>query len=118
MDVQKPRKRTMIGGKAEAIKDCAKCHQPEAELFKNVFIVIRKAGGKPIVLKANRDVLNSVYTILPVSKFYALGSSSVELLDILFVVALLGGIAVPIGHISLRIITSPLRALRKNGEGR
>jgi nitrate/TMAO reductase-like tetraheme cytochrome c subunit len=117
MDVQKPQEAHLIGSKGEAIKDCAKCHQTDADLFKNVFIVIKKAGGKPQILKAKADVLNSVYTILPASKFYALGSTSMKLFDILFIVALLGGIAVPIGHISLRIITSPLRALRRMGKG-
>jgi hypothetical protein len=117
MDVSNAVEAHKIGAKADAVKDCVKCHHPEAELFKDVFIVLEKNGGKPIVIKADREVLNSVYTILPVSKFYALGSSSVEILDILFIVALLGGLAVPIGHISLRVITSPIRSLRKMGKG-
>jgi len=117
MDVQKATEAHMIGSKAEGVKDCDKCHKPDAELFQNVFVVIKKADGKPTVLKADKGVLNSIYTILPMSKFYALGSSSVKLLDILFIVALLGGIAVPIGHLLLRLITSPLRALRRMGKG-
>jgi hypothetical protein len=117
MDVQKPAEAHLLGGKGEATKDCAKCHQPDAGFFKNIFIVIKKAEGKPQILKAKADVLNSVYTILPVSKFYALGSTSIQLFDIIFVLALIGGIAVPIGHISLRIITSPIRALRRMGKG-
>ena len=73
--------------------------------------------GNFLLLKAKSEVLNSVYTILPMRKFYALGSTSVKLLDILFIIALIGGIAVPIGHMSLRIITSPLKALRGMGKG-
>ena len=42
---------------------------------------------------------------------------SITLFDILFVVTLIGGLAVPIGHITLRIITSPLRSLRRMGKG-
>ena len=117
MDVQKATEAHMIGGKAEGVKDCDKCHKPNAELLQNVFVVVKKADGKPMVLPAKKEVLNSVYTILPMSKFYALGSSSMKLLDILFIVALLGGIAVPIGHIAFRVITSPLRALRRMGKG-
>ena len=117
MDVSNAAEAHNIGAKTDAVKDCVKCHHPEAELFKDVFLVLEKDDGKPIVMKADREVLNSVYTVLPVSKFYALGSSSVEILDILFIVALLGGLAVPIGHISLRVITSPIRALRKMGKG-
>ena len=117
MDVQKAAEAHLLGGKRAATKDCAKCHQPDAEFFKNIFIVIKKAEGKPRLLNAKKDVLNSIYTILPASKFYALGSTNIRLFDILFVIALIGGIAVPIGHMSLRIITSPLRALRRMGKG-
>ncbi len=117
MDVSTAKEAHQIGAKTEAVKDCEKCHLPGAELFKNVFVTIKKTDGKPMLLPAKEEVLTSVYSILPVSKFYALGSTSIRLLDILFIIALIGGIAVPIGHISLRIITSPLRALRRMGKG-
>ena len=117
MDVRNATEAHMIGGKAEAVKDCEMCHRPGAEFFQDVFIVIKKADGKAATFKADKEVLTSVYSILPVSKFYAIGSMSITLLDILFVVALIGGLAVPIGHITLRIITSPLRSLRRMGKG-
>ena len=117
MDVRNATEAHMIGGKADAVKDCEKCHRPGAELFQDVFIVVKKADGKAATYKADKEVLTSVYSILPVSKFYALGSMSITLFDILFVVALIGGLAVPIGHITLRIITSPLRSLRRMGKG-
>jgi len=117
MDVRKATEAHQIGAKTEAIKDCEKCHRPDAEFFKDVFIVMKKADGKPTILNAKKEVLNSVFSILPVSKFYALGSTNIKLFDILFIVALIGGIAVPIGHITLRIITSPLRSLRRMGKG-
>ncbi|MFZ3122610.1 MAG: hypothetical protein WA104_04495 [Thermodesulfovibrionales bacterium] len=117
MDVRTAVEAHMIGSKAEATKDCEKCHRPDAKLFKDVFIIVKKAEGKSTILNAKREVLNSVFSILPVSKFYALGSTNVKLFDVLFIVALIGGIAVPIGHISFRIITSPLRSLRRMGKG-
>jgi hypothetical protein len=117
MDVQNATEAHLIGGKAEATRDCANCHHPDAGFFKDIFIVLKRAEGKPEILKANKDVLNSIYTIIPVSKFYALGSTNIALFNILFIIALIGGIAVPIGHLSLRIITSPLRSLRKMGKG-
>jgi hypothetical protein len=117
MDVRSAKEAHMIGGKADAVRNCEKCHHPEAELFKDEFIAISKADGTVRFLKAHKDVLNSIYTIVPARKFYALGSTSVGLFDILFVVALIGGIAVPIGHITFRIITSPLRSLRRMGKG-
>jgi hypothetical protein len=117
MDVRTAAEAHMIDGKADAVKDCNKCHSPGAEFFKDNFVVIKGGGNNLLLMKAKSEVLNSIYTILPVRKFYALGSTSVKLLDILFIIALIGGIAVPIGHMSLRIITSPLRALRRMGKG-
>ncbi|MBM4145992.1 MAG: hypothetical protein FJ240_06930 [Nitrospira sp.] len=117
MDVLTAKEAHMIGGKADAVRNCEKCHHPEAELFKDEFIAMGKEDGTVRLLKAHKDVLNSIYTIVPARKFYALGGTSVEIFDILFVVALIGGIAVPIGHITFRIITSPLRSLRRMGKG-
>ena len=117
MDVTKATEAHLIGGKTEATRDCEKCHHPEAEFFTNIFLVMKKADGETRLLQAKQDVLKSIYTIIPARKFYVLGSTSIKLFDILFVVALIGGIAVPIGHITFRIITSPLRSLRRMGKG-
>jgi len=117
MDVQKGTEAHQIAVKTKAIKECEQCHRADSSYFKNVSIVLFKADGMPTVFNAKQEVIGSVYSILPVSKFYALGSSNVRLLDYLFIIALIGGVAVPIGHITLRIITSPLRHLRKMGKG-
>jgi predicted CXXCH cytochrome family protein len=117
MDVGNSVESHMIAPKAETVKDCNKCHLPNAEFFQNVFIAVKKADGKPTLIAAEKDTVKSVFSIVPVSKFYAIGGSSIGLWDILFVVALIGGIAVPIGHMSLRILFSPIRSLRKMGKG-
>jgi hypothetical protein len=117
MDVTSATEAHLIGPKAEATIDCEKCHHPDAAFFKDIFLVMKNTEGKTKLLKAKSDVLNSVYTIIPARKFYVLGSTSIQLFDILFVVALIGGLAVPIGHITFRIITSPLRSLRRMGKG-
>jgi TusA-related sulfurtransferase len=117
MDVTKATEAHLIGGKAEATRDCEKCHHPNAEFFKDIFLLMKKADGNTRLLQAKQDVLNSIYTIIPARKFYALGSTSITLFDIVFVVALIGGIAVPIAHITFRVITSPLRSLRRMGKG-
>jgi predicted CXXCH cytochrome family protein len=121
MDVSTATEAHDIVDKTKAVRDCGTCHNPDSPFFKEVFLVIRKADGRPIVFNAGQDVLgknwDSVYTIIPTRKFYVLGSTNLKLWDILFIVALIGGIAVPIGHLSLRIITSPLRSLRKMKKG-
>lgn len=117
MDVSNAAEAHQLGAKAEAVRECEACHHPKSEYFKNVFIVMSKTGGGTTVLPAKKDLVNSVFSIIPVRKFYAIGGTNISLFDILFYAALIGGIAVPIGHISLRIITSPLRSLRRMGKG-
>jgi len=117
MDVSSASEAHKIGTKAEATRECVKCHHPESPYFENVFIVISKDSGETTLLPARKGILSSVYSILPVRKFYAIGGTNISLFDILFYVALIGGIAVPIGHISLRVITSPIRSLRRMGKG-
>ncbi len=117
MDVTNSKDAHLIGAKSEAAKDCERCHHPEAAFFQDIFLVMKNTEGKTTLLRAKGDVLNSIYSIIPARTFYVLGSTSITLFDILFVVALIGGIAVPIGHITLRIITSPLRSLRRMGKG-
>ena len=117
MDVSNSVEAHQIGAKSEAVSDCEKCHHPNAEFFQNVYVAMSKTGGGSTLMDAKRDSLNSIYSIIPVRTFYALGSMGIQLFDILFVVALLGGIAVPIGHITLRIITYPLRSMRRMGKG-
>ncbi|OGW39119.1 MAG: hypothetical protein A2Y97_09130 [Nitrospirae bacterium RBG_13_39_12] len=117
MDVSNAAEAHQIGSKAEATRDCEKCHHPDSAYFENVFIVMSKTGGETTVLPAKKGVLQSVYSIIPVRKFYAIGGTNINLFDILFYVALVGGIAVPIGHLSLRIIASPFKSLKKMGKG-
>ena len=117
MDVSSASEAHQLGTKAEATRECAMCHHPESPYFENVFIVISKDSGETTLLPAQKGILNSVYSILPVRKFYAIGGTNIRLFDILFYVALLGGIAVPIGHITFRIVTSPIRSLRRMGKG-
>jgi len=117
MDVSNSVEAHQIGAKSEAVRDCDKCHHPDAEFFQNIYIAMGKTGGGSTLMDAKKDTLNSIYSIIPVRTFYALGSMSIQLFDILFVVALLGGIAVPVAHITFRIITYPLRSMRRMGKG-
>ena len=48
-------------------------------------------------------------------EFYAIGGTRSQLLDILFVLVLLGGAAVPIGHMTVRLLARKL--LKKSAGG-
>jgi predicted CXXCH cytochrome family protein len=117
MDVSSSVEAHQLGTKKEATRECDKCHHPKSPYFENVFIVISKTNGETTVLPAQKAILSSVYSIVPARKFYAIGGTNISLFDILFYVALIGGIAVPIGHLTLRIVFSPIKSLRRMGKG-
>ncbi|HAA83975.1 MULTISPECIES: multiheme c-type cytochrome [Thermodesulfobacterium] len=103
-----------ILSKKEAIKDCTVCHSSEAK-FAGV-LEISKEGDKTLKTLVDRKILNSVYAIPNVRDFYVLGLSRISVLDILFVLAVVCGIGFGLGHLSLRIITTPIRRKRREGK--
>jgi len=118
MDVGNSAEAHRVTPKAEATRDCETCHHPDSAYFQDVAIVMSKdATEVTAALPVESGVLQSVYSILPVRKFYAIGGTNIGLFDIVFYVAVLGGLAVPIGHVTLRVLTSPVRARRRARKG-
>jgi len=99
--------------KQGAIKDCAFCHNPETQFVGK--LEINKEGEKPEKIGLERNAVNSVYAIPNIKDFYVLGLTKINILDILFVIALIAGAGVAGGHIFLRIITTPIRRKRRGG---
>ena len=91
-----------LSDKAGAVRDCSSCHQEGADAFQNVTVSIVGRDGRPVRYDADKDVLNSVMSVNSVSGFYAIGGTRIKLLDVLLVFAFLGGISVPIGHLTLK----------------
>jgi predicted CXXCH cytochrome family protein len=87
---------------AQAIRDCAKCHQQGAEPFQSVTVSIVGPDGRPVRYGAQPEVLNSIISVDSLSGFYAIGGTRIKLLDWLLALAVLGGIGVPIGHMTVR----------------
>ena len=90
-----------LAPKSQAIRDCNTCHRQGAAPFQSVTVSIVGADGKPVRYDAQQEVLNSVISVDTVSGFYAIGGTRIKLLDVLFVLALLAGIGVPVGHLTL-----------------
>ena len=86
----------------QAIRDCAKCHQQGADPFQSVTVSIVGPDGRPVRYGANPEVLNSVISVDSVGGFYAIGGTRIKLLDWLLALAVLGGIAGPLGHLTIR----------------
>ena len=97
-----------LAAKSEAVRDCDTCHRDSADPFQTVTISIVRPDGRPAHYEADKEVLSSPVSVGSVSGFYAVGGTRIKLLDILFLLAVLGGVAVPVGHITMR------RLLRKD----
>ena len=90
-----------IAPSTEAVRSCESCHQGGAEGFENVTVSISRPDGRKERFEADQKVLNSVVSVDSVGDFYAPGGTRIRLLDGLLLLALVGGLAVPIGHIAL-----------------
>jgi hypothetical protein len=91
-----------LSDKAGAVRDCSSCHQEGADAFQSVTVSIVGSDGRPVRYDADKDVLNSVMSVDSVSGFYAIGGTRIKLLDVLLALAFLGGLAVPVGHLTLK----------------
>ncbi|HEX8949108.1 MAG TPA: multiheme c-type cytochrome [Dissulfurispiraceae bacterium] len=115
MDVSTGKEAHQLTFKQKAIKECEKCHSADSDFFKNVTVAIIKADGKAVRLNAKQEVLGSLFSVLPVSQFYALGSTRLKLLDFAGLLMVMGGAAVPLVHLTIRKLTAPIRRRRKEG---
>jgi len=97
---------------SEAIRTCESCHQADAEAFQNVTVSINRPDGRKESYKADSKVLSSPISVDSLGGFYAPGGTRIRWLDALLVLAIIGGLAVPLGHFALGRF---LR--RKNGQG-
>jgi len=109
----------MLTAKGKAIKDCKACHREGAAPFQKVSISIVGPDGRPLRHGAQQDVLQAPTSVDSVRGFYAIGGTRIKLLDILLVLALVSGVAVPIGHLSLKWLASKYlqKSADKQAEG-
>jgi hypothetical protein len=102
-----------IAPRSAAVRSCESCHQGGADAFQQVTVSVGLPDGRKQRIEANEKVLNSVVSVDSVQDFYAPGGTRIRLLDGLIVLAVAGGLAVPIGHMTLGRI---LRNRRKQGK--
>lgn len=91
----------MLATKDKAISDCRTCHRQNSEAFQSVTISLVGPDGRRVGYGASSDILNSVISVDAVRGFYAIGGTRIELLDILLILAVVGGAGIAIGHIVL-----------------
>ena len=87
-----------LGDKGKALKTCNTCHQEGSDAFQNVTISIAGPDGRRIRQEASPGVLTSVISTNTVGGFYAIGATRIGLLDVLVVLALMGGLGFAVAH--------------------
>jgi hypothetical protein len=90
-----------LADKSQALSDCRTCHRAGSEAFQSVTISLIGPEGRRVGYSANADVLSSAISLDSVSGFYAIGGTRIKLLDILLILAILGGLSVPVGHLTI-----------------
>ncbi len=107
----------LLADKAHAIRACDSCHRYGAEPFQNVTVSITRSDGRPLRYPAQREILGSTLAIESLPEFYAIGGTRSVFLDSLFILALVAGIGIPIGHLTVKWLFRKQRA-RRDRQGR
>lgn len=104
-----------LADKSHAVRGCDSCHQKGAEVFQNVTVSITSEDGRRLHYAADKEILDSLGSVESVNDFYAIGGTRIPLLDVLVVLSLFAGIAVPVGHFGLgRILRKKATKENKN----
>jgi hypothetical protein len=104
-----------LSAKSMAIKACDSCHRQGAAPFQSVTVSIVGPDGRPLRYGAQNEVLNSATSVESVGGFYAIGGTRIKLLDVLLVLALLSGVGVPLGHLTLKWLFRKYRIAHDSG---
>ena len=113
MDVSNGSEAHQLSFKKNAVKECENCHSQESDFFKNVTVAVVKADGRMTRHKAKSEVLGSMFSLLSLKQFYVLGSTRLKGLDWLGILMVFGGMSLPLAHITLRVLTSPIREAKR-----
>jgi hypothetical protein len=99
-----------LSDRSAAIRACDSCHREGAEPFRNVTVSVTGPDGRPVRYGAKPEVLGAAFAAAALPEFYAIGGTRSRLLDVLFVLALLGGAGFPLGHLAVRRLLKKYRA--------
>ncbi len=90
-----------LADKSQAISDCRTCHSSGSQAFQSVTISVVEPQGQRVGYGASADVLSSPISLQSVGGFYAIGGTRIKILDILVILAVLGGVGFIVGHLAL-----------------
>lgn len=102
VELREPVQAHRLTPREQALRACDNCHRYGSEPFRNVAVSVVGADGRPLRHAAHPDILGSALAVESLPEFYAIGGTRSRFLDALFLLALAGGIGVPLGHMTLK----------------
>lgn len=103
LEVQTGVQAHQLGAKALALADCDTCHRRGAASFQAVTVSMAGPDGRPLRREASQGILTSIESVGSVGGFYTIGSTRIVLLDVLLLMALAAGIALPGAHLAAKL---------------
>lgn len=103
LEVQTGEQAHQLAAKALALKDCDTCHRRGATSFQAVTVSMAGPDGRPLRHEASKGILTSIESVGAVGGFYAIGSTRIVLLDVLLLLAVAAGIALPGAHLAAKL---------------
>jgi predicted CXXCH cytochrome family protein len=105
--------------KGSAVRQCEWCHTADSEFFTTISLTVKGKDGRETFYNVDSAAMGSLFAMLPLNQFYAIGSMRQQAFDIMGAVMIMGGLAVPVLHGSIRMLTARRRqAKQHNGPGR
>jgi drug/metabolite transporter superfamily protein YnfA len=105
--------------KGSAVRQCEWCHTADSEFFTTISLAVKGNDGKEMLYRVDSAALGSLFVMLPLNQFYAIGSMRQQVFDIMGAIMIMGGLAVPVLHGTIRMLTARARRARQSsGPGR
>ncbi|OGW29138.1 MAG: hypothetical protein A2X56_03275 [Nitrospirae bacterium GWC2_57_13] len=93
-----------LAQKEQALKACDTCHRAGSDYFTNVNMVLSSPDGREQRYPVHQAALGSMYSLIPLNDFYALGSTRLKIIDVLGIAMILSAIGVVFIHNTARAL--------------
>lgn len=90
-----------IASKAFAVRTCDSCHQKGSRQALDVTVSVPQKGGKVQRFEANTENFSAIDALESMNDLKVFGFNLNKLLDIMLLLSLAAGVAIPIGHFTL-----------------